>query len=110
MKRSGFGALFVWALACAIEAQASEREAHGTFTRYCVECHGGTKPKAGLDIAGMVERMSSTAVAERADTWDGIARMLETQQMPPEDADRFPSDAERAGAAGWIRASLDAYE
>jgi hypothetical protein len=58
----------------------------------------------------MVERMSDTAVAERADTWVGIARMLETQQMPPEDADRFPSDAERASAASWIRASLASYE
>ena len=124
MNRSGFSALFVWALAAAIEAQASEgatatggaasaaaaSTAHGAFTKYCVECHGGTRPKAGLDIASMAEQMSSTAVAERADAWVGIARMLETRQMPPEDADRFPSDAERAAVAGWIRASLDAYE
>ena len=124
MKRSCIGALSVWAMAAAIGAQASETAtasggsvlaaaastAHATFTKYCVECHGSTKPKAGLDIAGLVQRMSDTAVAERADTWVGIARMLETEQMPPDDADRFPSEAERAAAASWIRASLDSFE
>ena len=106
MKRSCIGALSVWAMAAAIGAQASETAtasggsvlaaaastAHATFTKYCVECHGSTKPKAGLDIAGLVQRMSDTAVAERADTWVGIARMLETEQMPPDDADRFPHE------------------
>jgi len=124
MSRACFGALSVWALAAVIEAQppagATARggaasasvasAAHHTFTTYCVECHGGARPKAGLDISGLVERMSDTAVAERAEAWVGIARMLETRQMPPEDADRFPSDAERAATAAWIRASLDAYE
>jgi len=125
MRLLGLGALFVWALAG--EAKAQPRDAttgvppgatsqptafapHATFTKYCVECHGADRPKAGLDIGRLIERSSEAAVAERADAWVGVARMLETRQMPPEDADRFPSDAERAAAASWIRASLDAYE
>ena len=55
--------------------------------------------------------MSPTAVGEQADAWLGIARMLETRQMPPpEDADDFPTDAERSATAAWIKASLDTYE
>ena len=54
--------------------------------------------------------MSDTAVGEQADAWVGMARMLETRQMPPDDADTFPGDAERAAAAHWIRTSLDAYD
>ncbi|HEY8239297.1 MAG TPA: DUF1592 domain-containing protein, partial [Candidatus Limnocylindrales bacterium] len=59
----------------------------------------------------MIEQMSPTAVGEQADAWLGIARMLETRQMPPpEDADDFPTDAERTATAAWIKASLDTYE
>ena len=67
----------------------------------------------------MAEQMPSTAVAERADAWVAIARMLETRQMPPEDADasrrrrarrrrvldpRFarPYDAAHAGEPGRV--------
>ena len=125
MRLLGFGALLVWALAG--EAKGQPRDAttgvppgarprpaafapHATFTKYCVECHGADRPKAGLDIGRLIERTSEAAVGERGDTWVGIARMLETRQMPPDDADRFPSDAERASVGDWIRASLDAYD
>jgi hypothetical protein len=63
-----------------------------------------------LNIGDMLERTSNVAVAERADAWEAIARMLETRQMPPDGADRFPSEAERVAAADWIKASLAAYD
>ena len=63
-----------------------------------------------MSISRAIEQMSETAVGEQADAWLGIARMLETHQMPPDDADRFPSDAERAAATDWIKTSLHAYE
>ena len=124
MKQLGLGALLLWAPAPEMSAQpksatgpapgalpaSAASAAHQTFTKYCVECHGADQPKAGLSIAALTEQMSETAVGEQADAWLGIARMLETRQMPPDDADRFPSDAERAAAAAWIRTSLDAYE
>ena len=36
--------------------------------------------------------------------------MLETRQMPPDDAEAFPDDDERTAAAAWIRTSLRDYE
>ena len=84
---------------------------HQTFTKYCVECHGLTRPKGGVSIERLIGQMSSNAVGEQADTWEDVAEMLETRQMPPpDDAELFPSDAERAAAAEWIRASLREYE
>ena len=125
MRQLAFGALLVWALAGDAKAQPRDATtgapagatlrpaafaAHATFTKYCVECHGADRPKAGLDIGRLIERTSEAAVGERADAWVGIARMLETRQMPPDDADRFPSDAERSAVGDWIRSSLDAYD
>ena len=126
MKKLGLGVLLLWAFASEIPAQARGRAAtspapaalpasaastaHQTFTKYCVECHGADRPKGGLSISRTMERMSETAVGEQADAWLGVARMLETRQMPPDDADLFPSDAERAAAADWIKTSLHAYE
>ncbi len=123
MKQLGLGALLLWALAAEGSAQSGGRAttgaakaasassaAHRTFTKYCVECHGADRPKAGLSISRVIEHMSATGVGEQADAWVGIARMLETRQMPPDDADHFPSDAERAAAADWIKSSLHAYE
>ena len=126
MKHVGLAALLLWAVASEVSAQppgpaakvpargalpaSAAATAHQTFTKYCVDCHGANQPKAGLSITRVIEQMSEAAVGEQADAWLGMARMLETSQMPPDDADRFPSDAERAAAAAWIRASLDAYE
>ena len=126
MKQLGLGALLLWTLTA--EAQAQSRgpamtglapgaspastasAAHQTFTKYCLECHGTDRPKAGLSIRRMIEGLSEAALGEQADAWVGIARMLETRQMPPDDADEFPSDAERVLAADWIKTSLNAYD
>ena len=78
-----------------------------TFQKYCFECHGTKKPEAGLSIAKRVEQFS---IATDADDWEKIAEMLEAGMMPPLDAEEQPTDAERAAAAAWIRASLKAYE
>ena len=55
--------------------------------------------------------MTPAGVAEKADTWDDVALMLESRDMPPpDDADDFPTDAERASAVAWIRTSLGEYD
>ena len=92
-------------------AASGQAAANQTFTKYCVECHGLTRPKGGVSIERLIGQMSSNAVGEQADTWEDVAEMLETRQMPPpDDAEEFPSDTERAAAADWIRASLREYE
>ena len=78
-----------------------------TFQKYCFECHGTKKPEAGLSIEKLV---SGFSIGTHWQQWEKVAEMLETGMMPPIDADDHPSDAERAATAGWVRASLRAYE
>ncbi len=80
------------------------------FEAYCVDCHGKGRPKGGVSVARLIEAMTPEGVGEHWEHWQSIAEMIETRQMPPEDADTFPSDAERRDAVTWIRASLDAYD
>ena len=141
MKRLGLCALAVWALVSVLSAQSGKEpqrrdastpvaDARSTpvashapaasraasapaavFEKYCSECHSGARPKANLDIEKLTERMTSTAVGERADTWEDVLGMLESRDMPPpDDAEEFPTDAERASTAAWIRSSLAQYE
>ena len=78
-----------------------------TFQKYCFECHGTNKPKAGLSIQKLVQQFS---IGEHWQNWEKVADMLEAGMMPPLEADEQPEDSERAAAAAWIRGSLKAYE
>src|SRR5215216_5143615 len=65
------------------------------FQKYCFECHGASKPEAGLSIQQLLTKPS---VGAHSDAWEKVAGMLETGDMPPSDAEVFPSDDERKAA------------
>ena len=118
MRHLGLAALLLWAVASEVSAQsrgpatkgpvrgplpASAASAtHQTFTKYCADCHGANRPKAGLSITRVIEQMSEVAVGEQADAWLAMARMLETQSDAAGRRGRLP---ERCRALG--RGSLD---
>jgi hypothetical protein len=113
MKRTGCCVAAVLALASMMSAQSPvSRRASvapappGTFQKYCFECHGTSKPEAGLSIERLVSRFS---IATQSQDWERIADMLEGGMMPPLEATQ-PEDDERAAAATWIRATMKAYE
>ena len=92
-------------------AEAGAPAAAATFEKYCSDCHTGARAKANIDFDKLTERMTPAGVAEKADIWDDVVLMLESRDMPPpDDADDFPTDAERASAVAWIRASLGEYD
>ena len=92
-------------------AEAGAPAAAAIFEKYCSDCHTGARAKANIDFDKLTERMTPAGVAEKADIWDDVALMLESRDMPPpDDADDFPTDAERASAVAWIRASLGEYD
>lgn len=84
--------------------------ASAVLKEYCADCHGRGKPKAGLSVVRMLDDVTPEAVAGQWEHWLAIADRLETRQMPPEDADVFPSDTQRSEVAAWIRSSLDRYD
>ncbi|MEI6861917.1 MAG: c-type cytochrome domain-containing protein, partial [Verrucomicrobiota bacterium] len=50
---------------------------------YCVDCHGGAKPEAELDLAGYAKL---DAVMKDPDRWSQVLERVKAGEMPPEDA------------------------
>jgi hypothetical protein len=115
MKRLGLCVALVAVIVCVVSAQAPtpRRTSAATsfppaaFQKYCFDCHSSKKHEAGLSIEKLVTQFSIGAHSEQ---WEKIAEMLETDQMPPLEAEEQPTDTERAATAAWIRSSIKSYE
>ena len=66
-------------------------EEHGiTFLeQYCLGCHGGDQPEAGLALDSYQDNLS---LVKDYDAWERVLEMLETDQMPPEGNDQPTSE------------------
>lgn len=67
---------------------------------YCVSCHGPKKQEATLDLS---KDATVAAVVKNAKTWELVFDKLHSKEMPPEDARKQPTDAERAEVVKWVR-------
>lgn len=76
-----------------------------TFETYCIGCHSGTAPQAGMNIEQLVAHAS---VGDNSQQWERVAAAIEQKAMPPKSMPQ-PSDAERNQVVSWIRAELNAY-
>ncbi|MEX1222986.1 MAG: c-type cytochrome domain-containing protein, partial [Pirellulales bacterium] len=70
------------------------------LTSYCVDCHGGSSPEAGLalDNLGPVDEVN-------ADVWKSVWAQVALKEMPPEDIEP-PQVVERLRFSDWILAEL----
>src|SRR5262245_5333860 len=124
MKKARYCSVALVAMATALAAESPDHAAgpsataapvltasssRSTFQQYCVMCHGGDQPQAGLSLARLTEKMAPADVGEHADSWQKVAEMLESRQMPPVGIPA-PSDAERASLVNWINTSLGEYD
>ncbi len=71
------------------------------LTKYCNACHEGSSAEAMLDLAAVRD---PSQVAERHQTWAEVIHRVREKEMPPEDAEVQPSDAERAELVAWVEA------
>ena len=72
--------------------------------QYCGTCHGKAAT-AGINL----DRLTSNAMADASfPQWKKIEQVLEDRRMPPAKMPQ-PTDADRAAAATWIKASLKTY-
>ncbi|HVJ45793.1 MAG TPA: DUF1587 domain-containing protein, partial [Luteolibacter sp.] len=67
------------------------------LSKYCTDCHGGSKPEAGLKF--------TEPSAIEPDHWFRILEQIESGKMPPEDEEQ-PSAAQRATISKWIKGDL----
>ncbi|HEY9182785.1 MAG TPA: c-type cytochrome domain-containing protein, partial [Gammaproteobacteria bacterium] len=54
-------------------------EPRAMLDRYCVGCHNDAERAGDLSL----ERLSTDAVAARADVWEAVVRKVRTGFMPP---------------------------
>lgn len=62
-------------------------QAAPVLQKYCMQCHGGAKPRAGFDVSKLNDQTDRK-------TWEKVIRALHAREMPPEDKPQ-PSAAER---------------
>ena len=73
------------------------------LSKYCYECHGEKKQKGGVEV----HHLTTTEEALRQHRFlENLVKQVESGDMPPDDQDVLPSDAERAALIGEIRGVL----
>jgi mono/diheme cytochrome c family protein len=87
-------------------AAFQEAAAHEALIgQYCVGCHGGDAPRAGLDLGALGASLAS-GVHEEADAWEKVIRKLRGGMMPPLGAPQ-PGRQAVDGLVSFLTASLD---
>ena len=82
------------------------RRVRPLLDRHCVECHGGSSPKEGLNLES---KKTGELVAALRDVQllDAIAERLRSKTMPPPDNDTPLGDADRKVILDWVDAMID---
>lgn len=70
--------------------------------KYCIGCHSGEKPKAGLDLAKFD---SLKSINQDRKIWTRAAEYVESGEMPPEDSPQ-PELADAESMAGWLQSYI----
>jgi hypothetical protein len=83
------------------ELKKSFRERVSPFvTKYCVDCHGNRKPtKAGVNFQPALKDPGNAAFSKH---WKQALANVKAHDMPPDDADKQPTDEERQMFVDWI--------
>ena len=76
--------------------------------RYCVDCHDGTEPAAGLNLREFDTSVALGTEQWDTETWEKIVKRISARQMPPADVER-PSEAEYTNMLAAMESALDRY-
>ncbi len=93
-------------LAWANEPPREEHFAHTVkplLQRYCYDCHNAEKTSGELDLTRLTGGDAAAADAERL---AGILEVVRESFMPPEEAPRHPTEAERRTLSEWLSERL----
>ena len=94
----------LWATVFLIFALAESKADTALLRKYCAECHGQAnfKGKFNLGQLGFVPSL------ENFDRWLDAVELVETMEMPPEDAD-LPDDEEREKLLSYLKNGLSKF-
>lgn len=82
-----------------VAAEVFRTEVTPFLKTYCVECHSQQRAKAGVSFTGM---MRQPAADERRRAWKRALAKVQAGEMPPPDADKQPTAAERQTFIDWV--------
>ncbi len=71
--------------------------------RYCSECHGDKTAEAEINLVSFA---SFADVRKEVRTWQKVAEMLDSGQMPPLESKPQPTDQERLKLRDWVKRYL----
>ena len=76
------------------------------LAKYCLNCHGGAKPKGDLDLS---KHGDTASILTARKTWESVLEAVESGEMPPKGKPR-PDGAESATVVGWLQAQLTSVD
>lgn len=79
------------------------RDLKPQLDKFCLDCHGGRKTKAGVNLAGFTNTVS---LFHDPVLWDKVLQQLDQRQMPPEDKPQ-PTADERLHLVESLKRLLD---
>jgi len=79
-----------------------DQKVKGTMDKFCVPCHSGKQPSAGLDLT---EYKTVAQMVKARATWDKVATSISTKHMPQMGMPQ-PTDEERSVVAQWVQSTL----
>lgn len=109
------GAILAWlmpALSLAaspaeVDADAKHQAAAKVFSKeiepflktYCVQCHGHQRTKGGTNLLAMMRRPDAGDLRQ---AWQKAVAQVQAEEMPPADADKQPTAAQRQKFIDWV--------
>jgi hypothetical protein len=80
-------------VALQVDARKSFKEVVTPFvTNYCTRCHGQDRQKGGINFAPGLKKPGESASAQR---WVQALAVVKSHKMPPDNANKQPTDEER---------------
>jgi hypothetical protein len=73
-----------------------QRNVAPLLKKYCLECHGETKPKGDVVLAFKDENEVKAKASANLEFWSKVTDMVSSQDMPPRRATKKPTDKGRA--------------
>lgn len=78
-------------------------EIQGFLDSFCIECHSGPDPEGDLSLPDLPFALADHGVRKR---WELLLDYVQDEDMPPEEADRFPTADERLALLEALRHAM----
>jgi uncharacterized membrane protein len=72
-------------------------------TTFCLDCHAGDEPQAGLNLDRFHDRQG---VVKHPETWSKVLSRVRNGEMPPADSGYELTAGERGRLADWVQGAL----